>query len=135
MILIEKARKLRTILESAAQKLSEKEASEAPTFYPQLKEDGSLIAYGKMINWHGSVKKAAVDMWDRAENNPDNAPNMWEDIKYKDGYRIIPDVITVGLAFGKDEYGWWKGELYRSKLATNVWTPDENPDGWEKGGT
>lgn len=127
----EEALKLRALLEQAAQSLPDKEASEAPTFFPRLKEDGSLVKAGARINWGGQVKRAAVDLWDSAENNPDNAPTLWENIQYKEGYRIIPETITAGAAFAKDECGWWGETLYRSTLAANVYTPEQYPDGWE----
>ena len=75
---------------------------------------------------------AAVDLWDTKENNPDNAPTLWEDIAYKEGYRIIPETITAGTAFMKDERGWWKDTLYKSTLDNNVWTPEQYPSGWEE---
>ena len=63
-------------------------------------------------------------MWDRQENNPDNAPVLWEDVMYKDGYRIIPEIITVQAAFSKGEIGWWKDKLYKSIVDNNVYTPE-----------
>lgn len=107
-------------------------ASTAVSVYPHLKEDGSLVTAGTRINWNGDLKRAAADLWDTAENNPDNAPALWEDINYRKGYRIIPEVITVGLAFALDECGWWGDILYKSKLAANTYTPEQYPAGWEK---
>lgn len=106
-------------------------ASTAVDVYPHLKEDGSLVTAGTRINWNGDLKRAAVDIWDTVENNPDNAPVLWEDIGYKDGYRIIPEVITVGLAFALNERGWWNGVLYKSLLNANTYTPDQYAAGWE----
>lgn len=106
-------------------------ASEAPHIYPILNDSGELIAAGTRINWNGTIKRAAVDLWDFLENNPENASSLWEDIDYKMGYRIIPQVITIGTAFDIDECGWWGDILYRSKLDTNVYTPDEYAPGWE----
>ena len=128
---IEYARKLRPIVETAAVSLDDKTASEAATLFPRLKQDNALIAAGTRINHNGTVKRAAVDLWDTAENAPDNAPALWEDLAYKDGIRIIPKAITVGTAFAKDELGWWGEELYRSLLDANVWTPAEHSAGWE----
>lgn len=122
--------KLRTLLEKAAQGLEDADASTAPGFFPRLKEDGSLVSAGTKINWLGAVKRAAVDLWDTPESNPSNAPDLWEDISYKDGYRIIPETITAGLAFARDEYGWWKDALYKSLIDSNVWTPEAYPAGW-----
>lgn len=117
---------------AAAVSLDDATASTAPDMFPRLKENGELVKSGTRINWNGIVKKAAVDLWDTAENNPDNAPTLWEDIEYRDGYRVIPETITVGKAFAKDEYGWWGEELYKSIVDNNVYTPEQYPDNWEK---
>lgn len=131
MTLVELALKLRPIIEQAASSLDDKTASTASTLFPRLKQDGSLVKYGTRINWNGELKRAAVDLWDTQENDPDHAPTLWEDIDYKDGYRIIPETITAGTAFSLGECGWWNGVLYRSKLAANTYTPDQYPRGWE----
>lgn len=123
---------LRSVVEQAVTSLDDKTASTAAILFPRLKADGSLIQAGTRINWNGTIKKAAVDLWDMAENNPDNAPGLWEDIEYKEGYRIIPDTLTVTTAFAKDECGWWHGVLYRSKYDDNVYTPAAYPAGWEE---
>lgn len=107
------------------------QASKAIYAYPKLNENGALIPAGTRINWNGTIKRAAVDLWDTAENNPDNAPALWEDINYREGYRIIPEKITAGTAFALDECGWWGDVLYRSTIAANVYTPEQYPAGWE----
>ncbi len=128
----EEAMKLRSIVEIAAVSLDDKTASEGAPLFPRLKQDGSLVPAGTRINWHGVIKRAAVDLWDTEANNPDNAPTLWEDIAYREGYRIIPATITAGTAFAKDECGWWGDTLYRSIYeGANVWTPEQYPDGWE----
>ena len=124
------ALRLRAIVEQAAESLDDQTASTAPTLLRKLKQDGKLVSAGPRINWGGTVKRAAVDLWDTAENTPDAAPTLWEDIDYRDGYRVIPSVITAGTAFALDELGWWGGKLYKSKLAANVYTPEQYPDGW-----
>ena len=131
-ITLERARQLRAMIEAAAGNLTDADASTAAELFPRLKQDGSLVSAGTRINWGGKVKRAAVDLWDRTENNPDNAPTLWEDIGYRDGIRIIPETITAGLAFAKDELGWWGDTLYKSLLDANVWTPEQNASGWEK---
>ena len=123
---------LRPIVEQASASLDDKTASTAAMLFPRLKQDGSLISAGTRINWNGTVKRAAVDLWATAENNPDNAPSLWADLDYREGYRIIPETITVTEAFAEGEYGWWKGVLYRSKVVANVYTPEQYADNWEK---
>lgn len=131
MITREKALRLRQIIEQATVSLNDKTASEGAELFPKLKFDGSLVSSGTRINWNGVIKKATVDLWDTEENNPDNAPTLWEDIQYRDGYRIIPETITSITAFALDEYGWWNDALYKSLINANVWTPEAYPAGWE----
>lgn len=129
---LEKAKPVRDAMDKAGGMLTDAEASEVAAIYPTLKEDGSLVRVGTRINWKGHLKRAAVDLWDTVENNPDNAPNLWEDINYKDGYREIPEVITVGTAFALGEKGWWTdGLLYESLMSANVYTPAQYPSGWK----
>ena len=125
------ALKIRFAVEKSSESLDDKTASTAAAVFPRLKEDGSLVKAGTRINWNGIVKKAAVDLWDTKENNPANAPTLWEDLLYKEGIRIIPDTITAGTAFAKGEEGIWKDTVYVSLLDANVWTPDAHPLGWE----
>ena len=128
-----RAIQLRAIIEQAAQTLDEKTISEAPELCRSLKQDGSLVRAGTRINWNGTIKKAAVDIWDTEANDPDHAPSLWADIAYRDGYRIIPETITVTTAFSKGEKGWWTdGKLYESKVDSNVYTPAQYADNWKE---
>ena len=127
----EAAKVVRATMDKAGAMLTDAQASTVVQLYPALRKDGALIQTGTRINWNGQLKRAAVDLWDTEQNNPDNAPDLWEDVNYRDGYRIIPDVITAGLAFNEGEIGCWGDTLYRSKIPANVYTPAAYPDGWE----
>lgn len=129
--MLDKARLQRKNIILSAASLEDKEASLTPELFGRLNQNNELIKAGTRINWNGTLKRASVDLWDTNENNPDNAPGLWEDIEYKDGIRIIPEVITPGTAFMKDELGWWENVLYKSLIDNNVWTPIANPNGWE----
>lgn len=131
MTLVELARKLRPLIEKAAAALDDQEASNGVDLFPKLKQNGALIRGGTRINWRGQLKRAAVDLWDTETNDPDHAPNMWEDIAYINGVRIIPEVITATLAFALDELGWWEDHVYRSKRNGNTYPPSVTPEWWE----
>lgn len=113
-------------------------ASRAVEFHPEMRQGKvqtattPLIKAGTRIRWGNGLKKAAVDLWDTEQNNPDNAPTLWEDIAYRDGFRIIPETITATLAFSEGECGWWADKLYRSKVNGNAYTPAVYPDNWEE---
>lgn len=132
----DKAMKLRELIEQAAISLSDKEASEGAELFPCLKGDGSLVKAGARINWNGTMKKATVDLWDTAENDPEHAPTLWVDIDYVDGARKIPvtesGIFDATLAFseGEDGYSSVDGMIYTSKVNGNVYTPQLVPTNW-----
>ena len=128
------AMKLRAAMVTASESLDDKTASTAPEMFGKLKQSGALVKAGTRINWNGVVKKANVDLWDTAENSPDNAPDLWSDLAFHDGYRIIPTVFTAELAFSEGETGWWEqdGCYYTANANGTVWTPSEYPSAWTK---
>ena len=128
------AMKLRAAMVTASESLDDKTASTAPEMFGKLKQSGALVKAGTRINWNGVVKKANVDLWDTAENAPDNAPDLWSDLAFHDGYRIIPTVFTAELAFSEGETGWWEqdGCYYTANANGTVWTPAEYPSAWTK---
>lgn len=119
-------------IETLTANLDDATASTVIPLYPAMKYTGELIEAGTRINWHGALKRAAVDLWDTETNDPEHAPTLWEDILYRDGYRIIPEVITVGLAFSNGERGWWGDTLMESTVDGNVYTPEEYAPNWKE---
>ena len=126
------AQKLIADIVKLRESATDSQASLAVSLYPTLKQDGSLIKAGTRINYNSTIIRAAVDLYDTETNSPENAPTLWETLNYKDGYRIIPEVITVGTAFSKGELGWWNDELYESLVDSNVYTPDQYAPYWSK---
>lgn len=113
-------------------------ASLVPFLYPTLQEvelnpktrdmvQIPIIAAGTRINWYGNIYRVMEDIEDIVENNPDNAPALWEEIKYKNGYHYI-DGETV---FIEDECGWFGNNPYRSLIDYNLTNPETNPENWE----
>ena len=131
MITRAKALQIRSLAMESAAEMDDVSASALPELFPRLTQDGSLVPAGTRINWNGILRKAAVDLWDTEENNPDNAPTLWEEIYYTDGYRVIPEVITVTTMFSKGEKGLWKGSVYESLQDNNVWNPEQFAAGWK----
>lgn len=123
--------RLRSAMEAAAESLDDQTASGAPEMFRRLIGSGSLVEAGTRINWNGTVKKAAAALWDREDQDPDHAPELWADLDYVDGIRKIPDTITATLAFAKGELGWRNGVTYKSLVDGNVWTPEVYAAAWE----
>lgn len=129
------ALRIRAQVEAGAAALPDQEASREPTLTRTMHFDGALIPAGTRIEWGRMLYRAAVDLWDTEYNTPSSAPGLWEPVLYRDGIRIIPEIITAGLAFSFGEQGWWGDMLYRSVLPgerTNTWNPDEYSSAWEE---
>lgn len=133
---VDKAIKARTAIEQAMNRLlDDRETSENPNLLPRMRYTGEAIQAGTRIQWGNTIKKAAVTLWDREDNDPDHDPTLWVDIQYHDGVRIIPDadIFTVTEAFAKDELGWERtnDEFFKSKFDGNVYHPRIVPTNWE----
>lgn len=87
---------------------------------------------GARIRWQGTLWRASADLWDTPENTPDRAQTLWQALAYREGYRVIPQVIPAEQRFARGECGWWQGALWRSLLEGNVHTPAAYPAGWEE---
>lgn len=74
----QEAKQFRAAIETAVQSLDDETAATAAALFPALKRDGSLIRAGTRICWNGRVIRAIVDLWDRADHSPENAPTLWE---------------------------------------------------------
>lgn len=121
-------------LRVVADELPDEQASKFPNLYHEMKYDGSLIKAGTRINWQGQLKRASVDLWDREDQNPSQAPTLWVDLNYFQGRRIIPEVITTTLAFSKGEVGYWPADqkFYKAKRDGVVHTSAQYMADWEE---
>ena len=128
----ETAYRLHHVIAAGRDMVDDMTASIAPELYAQMQNDGALIKAGTRINWHGVLKRAAVDLWDTEANDPEHAPTLWTDIDYRNGVRVIPAVISATAAFALDELGWWDGKVYKSLMHGNSWTPTQEPGQWEE---
>lgn len=67
----ERARALRPYIVKSAASLTDADASLAPELFTRLTGSGSLVKAGTRINWGGTIKRAASDLWDTDQNTPD----------------------------------------------------------------
>lgn len=123
----------RRMIEQSAAGLSDKDVSSVPEMLPRMRYKGAAIEAGTRINWNGKVKSAAVTLWDREDNSPDNAPNLWHDINYRNGIRVILEHIPVTDPFKRGEEGIDSdGVVWISLYDNNVYTPQQYAANWER---
>lgn len=105
-------------------------ASRMVDYYPEW-ATGRSYATGIMVQYGGVLYKCVQAHTSQTGWAPDATPALWDAVQYRNGYRVIPETITATGAFELGECGWWGDHLYKSLVATNVWTPEAYAAGWE----
>lgn len=120
-------------LRSIATALPDELAVQHPDLYDPMLYTGEPITAGTRINWRGSIAKANVTLWDREDNDPEHAPDLWTVLQVQGGYRVIPNPIPATETFAPGEIGLWEdGKLYKSiHPSPHAWTPADYPAAWE----
>lgn len=124
---------LYNIIRAGLDLVDDKQASVGVVLYPEMQYENALIKAGSRINWNGTLKRAAVDLWDSVENNPDNAPALWEEIAYLNGYRVLTGHISASNPVQPGEMCWEDGKLYRCIYhVACTYRPSEYAAAWEE---
>lgn len=136
---IEMARRLRPIVEKAmsGETTTNKEAFEALMMMPDQERsdfwDGHLIYTSTRIRWGTRLLAAMNDLWAYPENNPGNAPTLWEEIAYLDGCRVLYGPISASNPVEPGEMCWEDGKLYRCIYhVACTYRPSEYAAAWEE---
>lgn len=124
---------LYNIIRAGLDMVDDKQASVGVVLYPEMQYENGLIKAGSRINWNGTLKRAAVDLWDSVENNPDNAPELWEEIAYMNGYRVLTGHISASNPVQPGEICWEDGKLYKCVYhVACTYRPSEYAAAWEE---
>lgn len=131
MTLTELAKKLRPLIEQAAQSFTDETALEAVSLFPSW-QSGIDYTVGQRVRYNGvlySVLQAhtSQDTW-----QPDVAVSLFAKV-------LIPDPDTVPEweqpgstnPYMKGDRVLFEGTVYESLIDNNVWSPTAYPAGWK----
>lgn len=131
MTLTELAKKLRPLIEQAAQSFTDETALEAVSLFPSW-QSGIDYTIGQRVRYNGvlySVLQAhtSQDTW-----QPDVAVSLFDKV-------LIPDPDTVPEweqpgstnPYMKGDSVLFEGTVYESLIDNNVWSPTAYPAGWK----
>lgn len=131
MTLTELAKKLRPLIEQAAQSFTDETALEAVSLFPSW-QSGIDYTVGQRVRYNGvlySVLQAhtSQDTW-----QPDVAVSLFAKV-------LIPDPDTVPEweqpgstnPYMKGDKVLFEGTVYESLIDNNVWSPTAYPAGWK----
>ncbi len=131
MTLLEHAKKLRPIIEAAAQSLDDKTALEAVTLFPQWQE-GVAYPAGQKLRFAGVLYNVLQAHTSQATWQPPDAPSLyakvlvstdgtvleWEQPESTNPYMTGDRVLRFGI-------------MYESTIDYNVYPPEALNSGWK----
>lgn len=132
MTLLELARKLRPLLELAAQSLEPADALEGVELFPTWKTD-TAYEVGYKVR-HGGILYACLQAHtSQAGWEPGVAPSLWAKVLIPDP-DVIPDWEQPDStnAYMKGDKVRFDGKVYESLIDNNVWSPAVYPAGWRE---
>ena len=112
-------------------KLIEEEDS-VPTW---RQRDYSQVPVGTPYKWQGQIYKLwqQHDATQQPDWSPDKAVSLW-DICHTTDPELAKEYVTPQGTRGLYQQGeccLYGGQIYRSLIDSNSWTPDAYPQGWE----
>ena len=133
MISVEKARKLRAVIERSvsAAGLDDETALEAVELFPAW-EPGRDYAAGTRVRHSGSLYECATAHKSAEEWSPPGAASLWSPVKVDSETGLDEWTRPTGAhnAYGKGDKVVYKGSVYESAIDGNTWSPEEYPAGW-----
>lgn len=130
--------RMREIIEQATASLPDREASEVPTLFPAAADqdawwDGHLIEAGNRLRFKGHLYRANNATFAHRHYAPDQSPELWDQIQYRDGYRVITGSIPAYNPVQDGERVWINDALWQNiSGAPTAYLPDDYPYGWQR---
>lgn len=137
MITEQRARELRSIIETAMTSVSDEVAMSAPELVPAFDSDGHSYTTGDKFTFNGTVYKVLQAHTSQADWTPETAPSLYAKVLIptdEEGQQTtIPDWeqpdSTNPYMIGDQVY--YDGKVYESTIDGNVWSPTDYPQGWK----
>lgn len=133
------AGQLRRALQLFAATLSEEQALEVASVYPQWETDrkyaqGEILAWGEDSLGDPQLYKVAQSHTSQAQWQPggQGTESLYTPFGLDEvGYPLWSQPTGAHDAYNTGDIVSYNGTLYRSLVDGNVWAPDAYPEGWE----
>ena len=135
MITVEKAKKLRAIIERAvaALELDNEAALECVELFPAW-ENGKAYTVETRVQYGGKLYRCVQAHTSQSDWTPPVAVSLWSEVTVDPttGYDEWKQPTGAHDAYNKGDIVRYNGKLYRSLIDGNVYSPDAYPAGWEE---
>lgn len=137
MITEQRARELRSIIETAMTSVSDEVALSAPELFPAFDSGGHSYTTGDKFTYNGTVYKVLQSHTSQSDWTPETAPSLYAKVLIptdEEGQQTeIPEWeqpdSTNPYMIGDQVY--YDGKVYESLIDGNVWSPTDYPQGWK----
>ena len=135
MITVEKAKKLRAIIERAvaALELDNEAALECVELFPAW-ENGKAYTVETRVQYSGKLYRCVQAHTSQSDWTPPVTVSLWSEVTVDPttGYDEWKQPTGAHDAYNKGDIVSYNGKLYRSLIDGNVYSPDSYPAGWEE---
>jgi len=134
---VQGAEQLRRAIQLFANSLSDEQALEIATVYPEYKVGspyavGEFITYGVNSVGDPQLYKVIQDHTSQADWIPSETSTLYEPIGFNGyGYPVWSQPSGAHDAYNLGDIVDYNGTLYRSLINSNVYSPETYPTGWE----
>ena len=131
------AEQLRRTIQIFAATLTEEQALEIATVYPEWQVNhayavGDILSYGVNSVGDPQLYKVVQAHTSHADWTPDATPSLYDAFGLDEsGYPIWSQPSGAHDAYNTGDVVDYNGTLYQSLIDGNVWSPDAYPVGWE----
>ena len=118
------ARRLRPLIEAAAQSLPEADALDGVELYPAWIGDGRLYSLGFRVQYGGILYSVLIEHNSQPDWTPDAAHSLFAQVLIPDP-EVIPEWVQPGSTnpYAKGDKVTHNGKTWISDLDGNVWEP------------
>jgi hypothetical protein len=119
-------------LDSVLEILTDEQAESVPDAFPAWMA-GTAYAVGARVRYEGDLYKCVQAHTSQADWAPDATPALWARIGEPGEVPVWVQPTGAQDAYGKGDrvlYPDADGSVYESTIDSNVWSPDDYPQGW-----
>ena len=126
--------KIREMIEKAAVSLADDDAIEAVELFPVWEPNKQYIT-GMRLRFKDKLYKVNQDHTSQADWEPDKTPALYTEVAKPGEIPVWKKPTGAQDAYNKGDKVHYPGKndpVYTSTIDSNVWSPDEYPQGWAK---
>ena len=125
--------KIREMIEKASASLPDADAIEAAELFPTWAV-GVAYSVGERVQYDGKLYKVVQAHTSQADWTPDKTPALFAEVAAPGEIPVWKQPTGAQDAYNKGDKVWYPDvntTVYESVIDSNVWSPNDYPQGWK----